>query len=77
MALVVAVFLIVPMVTMVQLPGKKTALVTASMAIVVFALTVATRLSLFSATWSENEDQVLAATAAYAAVIAVFVGVSV
>jgi hypothetical protein len=76
MALIIGVALIGPMLIMVLHPGKATALATTSGAILLFSFFVAGWLSMFDKNWEDNERDVLLASAAYAAVLVVFVGAS-
>jgi hypothetical protein len=62
-------FLIVPVIVMANVPGKTSSLVTTCIAMLLFALGITFGTDIKS-------DQVLAATAAYAAVLVVFVGTS-
>jgi hypothetical protein len=62
-------FLIIPMLVMANIPGKTSSLVTTCVAMLLFAFAITFGTDL-------KADQVLAATAAYAAVLVVFVGTS-
>jgi hypothetical protein len=61
--------LIVPVIIMANVPGIVSSLVTTCVAMLLFAFGITLRTEL-------NPDQVLGATAAYAAVLVVFVGTS-
>ena len=61
--------LAVPVLVMANIPGKTSSLVTTCIAMLVFAIGITFGTSL-------KADQVLGATAAYAAVLVVFVGTS-
>lgn len=69
MALTGGLFLIIPMITMTCVPGKVASLVATCVAMLSFAIGITLKTQL-------KADQVLAATAAYAAVLVVFVGSS-
>lgn len=62
-------FLIVPVLVMANIPGRTSSLVTTCVAMLIFAIGVTFGTDL-------KADQVLGATAAYAAVLVVFVGTS-
>ncbi|KAF1962514.1 hypothetical protein CC80DRAFT_396156, partial [Byssothecium circinans] len=66
MAVVGGLFLIVPMLIMVLVPSLLTSLLTTSLSVMAFGLTISFTL--------ENAFHVLSGTAAYAAVLVVFVG---
>jgi hypothetical protein len=69
MAMIGGLALVIPMLVMTYFPGKNVSVVTTSAAMLIFAavITLGTQLA---------PDQVLGATAAYAAVLVVFVGTS-
>jgi hypothetical protein len=75
-ALTIGAALIGPMLLMVLHPGKVTALVTTSVAVFLFSVFIATWLTLFNSEWEDSDQEVLSASAAYAAVLVVFVGAS-
>jgi len=68
MAVFGSAFLIGPMLIMVLYPSRTTSLVTTTVSVVLFAMLVAALL--------EDKNDVLNATAAYTAVLVVFVGTS-